>query len=140
MSAPIQVIGGRTYSFGTIPPLDAVDVEIAIASVIGEPLFRMFMDHKKTGNTPEEEQAAMASAIGLLMSKMNKALLRETLTTVFSFVGVDGRARIDINSDFMGRNKELWLVFIAALRHNFSDFLPESLLNSMQGKIQAASV
>lgn len=127
-------IGERTYSFGTLPPVEAVRVEVAVARVIGEPLFKAFMDAKKTGSTEKEAEQAGATAIGLLLSKMNADELLETMKTVFQYVTCDGK-RVDINATFTGRNKELWQVFIAALRFNFSDFLPAGLFASVQSAV-----
>lgn len=124
-------IGDRTFTFGVIPAMEAVKVEVAIARVIGEPLFKAFMDAKKTGAAEEDAEQAGAAAIGLLLSKMNAAELLETMQTVFQYVTCDGK-RVEINATFTGRNKELWQVFVAALRFNFSDFLPEGLFASVQ--------
>lgn len=124
-------IGERTYTFGTIPPFEAIRVEVAIAKVIGEPLFKAFMDAKKTGSTEADAEQAGAAAVGLLCSKMDADELIATMETVFKYVSVDGK-RVDITAHFNGKNKELWQVFIAALRHNFSDFLPESLFASLR--------
>lgn len=127
-------IGDRTFSFGVIPAFEAVKVEVAIARVIGEPLFKAFMDAKKTGSAEQEAEQAGATAIGLLLSKMNADELLETMRTVFQYVTCDGK-RVDINATFTGRNKELWQVFIAALRFNFSDFLPEGLFASVRNAV-----
>lgn len=127
-------IGERTYSFGTIPPVEAVRVEVAIARVIGEPLFKAFMDAKKTGSTEKDAEQAGATAIGLLLSKMDADELLATMETVFKYVTCDGK-RVEINATFAGRNKELWQVFIAALRFNFSDFLPAGLFASVQSAV-----
>lgn len=124
-------IGGRTFSFGTIPPMEAIKVEVAIARVIGEPLFKAFMDAKKTGSTEKDAEQAGATAIGLLLSKMDADELLTTMETVFKYVSCDGQ-RVEMNSTFAGRNKEVWQVFIAALRFNFSDFLPEGLFASIR--------
>lgn len=134
MTDNTKQIGDRTFSFGTIPAIEAVKVEIAVARVIGEPLFKAFMDAKKTGSTEDDAEAAGATAIGLLLSKMKAEELIETMETVFKYVSCDGK-RVDINGTFTGRNKELWQAFIAALRFNFSDFLPEGLFASVQSKI-----
>jgi hypothetical protein len=131
-------IGGRTFSFGTIPPTEAIKVEVSVARVIGEPLFKAFMDYRKTGGTPDSEAQSGAAAIGMLLSKMDADDLIATMTTVFKYVSVDGK-RANIDADFAGRNKELWLVFIAALRFNFSDFLPAGLLDSLAAKASPAS-
>ena len=127
-------IGERTYSFGTIPPVEAVRVEVSVARVIGEPLFKAFMDAKKTGSTEQDAEQAGATAIGLLLSKMDADELLATMETVFKYVTCDGK-RVDINATFTGRNKELWQVFIAALRFNFSDFLPAGLFASVQSAV-----
>lgn len=128
-----QTIGGRTYSFGTIPALEAVRVEVSVARVIGEPLFKAFMDAKKTGSSEADAEQAGAAAIGLLLSKMDADELLVTMETVFKYVSCDGK-RVDINVTFTGRNKELWQVFVGALRFNFSDFLPEGLFVSVPSK------
>ncbi|MDX9707853.1 MAG: putative phage tail assembly chaperone [Azospira sp.] len=127
-------IGERTYSFGTLPPVEAVRVEVAVARVIGEPLFKAFMDAKKTGSTEKDAEQAGATAIGLLLSKMDADELLATMETVFKYVTCDGK-RVEINATFSGRNKELWQVFIAALRFNFSDFLPAGLFASVQSAV-----
>lgn len=127
-------IGERTYSFGTIPPVEAVRVEVSVARVIGEPLFKAFMDAKKTGSTEKDAEQAGATAIGLLLSKMDADELLATMETVFKYVTCDGK-RVEINATFSGRNKELWQVFIAALRFNFSDFLPAGLFASVQSAV-----
>lgn len=127
-------IGDRNYSFGTIPPVEAVRVEVAVARVIGEPLFKAFMDAKKTGSTEQDAEQAGATAIGLLLSKMDADELLATMETVFKYVSCDGK-RVEINATFTGRNKELWQVFIAALRFNFSDFLPAGLFASVQSAV-----
>jgi hypothetical protein len=117
----------RTYTFGTIPALEAIGVEVAIARVVGEPLFKAFADAKNGGKVTAEAMAAGAAAIGLLTAKMDKAELIETMTTVFKYVGHSGKPNTNIDADFTGRNKELWTVFIAALKFNFADFLPDGL-------------
>jgi hypothetical protein len=127
-------IGERTYSFGTIPPVEAVRVEVSVARVIGEPLFKAFMDAKKTGSTEKDAEQAGATAIGLLLSKMDADELLATMETVFKYVTCDGK-RVEINATFAGRNKELWQVLIAALRFNFSDFLPAGLFASVQSAV-----
>lgn len=123
------IINGRTYSFGTIPAVEAVRVEVAIARVIGEPLFKAFME-TKAGGTSQDTAAAGATAVGLLMAKMDADELLKTMETVFTYVSCDGK-RVNINETFTGKNYELWEVFIEALRCNFSDFFPDGLLASL---------
>lgn len=126
----------RHYSFGVLPAFEAVDVEIMVAKVIGEPLFQAFTAAKKEGEAigVEEQQSAGAAAIGLMLSRMEPENIKKAMTTVFTYVSCDGK-RIEIQSHFTGKNKEMWQVFIAALRFNFSDFFPESLLASVSASM-----
>lgn len=128
MSTDVKTIGERKYSFGTIPATTAIKVEVAIARVIGEPLFKAFTSVGKMDDKKAMKEAGMA-AIGLMAARMDADELLVTMKTVFGFVTFDGK-RIDIDQHFTGRNKELWEVFVAALQHNFSDFLPDSLFDS----------
>lgn len=126
-----KLINDRTFAFGMIPAIEAVKVEVSIARVIGEPLFRAFMDAKKTGSDEAAAEQAGAAAIGLMASHMDADELLKTMNTVFQYITCDGK-RVDINTTFTGRNKELWQVFIEALRFNFSDFLPAGLFASLR--------
>lgn len=131
-------IGDRQFTFGTIPPIEAVRVQVAVARVIGEPLFKAFMDSKKTGEGDEESVAsAGAAAIGLLLSKMDADELLKTMETVFRYVSVDGK-RVQIDATFNGRPKDMWQAFLGALAFNFSDFLPAGLFASLRAKMPAS--
>ena len=128
--------GGRLFSFGHLPPTEAILVEVAIARVCGDALFKAFASTKKSAGQTEEEAKASAlaagsAAIGLMLTRMDGDELVATMERVFKYVSVDGN-RCIIEQDFLGRNKELWLVFIAAIKFNFSDFLTEGLLASVQ--------
>lgn len=145
------VIDDRTFSFGHISATEAVRVEVAIARVIGEPLFKAFMDASKgklksgaiadqpekgkkaPKKTPEELKAerdemlqsmaqAAGASIGLLASNMDPDELLATMETVMKYVSVDGQRIISIDATFANKHRELWQVFIHALRFNFSDF------------------
>lgn len=132
MSTKDVTFGNRKYAFGTIPAIEAVRVEVAVARVIGEPLFKAFMATKNADGKANAQEAG-AAAIGLLLTKMDAVELVATMESVFAYVTCNGK-RIDINSTFTGRNKELWQVFIAALQFNFSDFFPEGLSALTTGK------
>lgn len=137
-------IGERVYTFGMLMPEESIRVQVAVARVIGEPLFAAFVSAKG------EDDAAVAEAgkvaIGLLLTKMDADELITTVGRVFKQVGItpgegypQGKAAITMNGDFVGKPKEVWLVFAAALRFNFSDFLPAKLLASAQGLVKKAS-
>lgn len=128
-----KIINGRQYSFSNLSATDAVAVEVSIARVIGEPLFKAFTAAK---DGEQDAQAAGAAAIGLLASKMDAKDLLQTMQTVFKCASVDGKPiNGDIDTHFTGRNRELWQAFIAALQFNFADFFPAGLLDSVREKV-----
>jgi hypothetical protein len=114
-----------------MPPTKSIKVEVTIARVIGEPLFKAFMDHRQTGESQQSMMQAGAAAIGLMASRLDADELLQTMITVFEYVSCDSKRIGSIDECFVGRNKELWEVFIYALRFNFTDFLRESLFDSI---------
>jgi hypothetical protein len=116
----MYTLNGKTYTFGTIPPYEAVRIQVAIARVTGEAIFKSFAGYKKGDNV--DLQAIGSVAIGLMASRMDPDELVATMEAVFNYVNVDKRKLI-VDSDFNGKPKDMWLVFFQALRHNFSDFI-----------------
>ena len=113
------IIGDRTYVFGTIPAIQAVKVEIAIAKVIGEPLFKAFTESKEA-----DSKVIGGNILALITTNMKADEILGVMETVMEFTTCNG-SRIDIDSTFTGRNKELWSVFLGGLKFNFADFLKE---------------
>jgi hypothetical protein len=135
VSAPTKEIGGRTFSFGTISAVNAVRIEVAIARVIGEPLFKAFVEGQgKKKASDEDQMAIVASAIGLLTAKMDPDELLTTIATVFASVTLEGKP-ISLEVHFTGRNRDVWEVFGEALKVNFADFFPAGLFASLAGAI-----
>jgi hypothetical protein len=136
---------GRKFSFGMIPPMEAIGVEVSIVGVIGEPLFRALMiagNKEKVAAMSKQEQDKLGAdvvgmAIGLLASRLDAEELKKTIRIVFKYVGTSESVSIaeTIDQVFMGKNRQLWEVFIYALRFNFTDFFPESLLASVRSKL-----
>jgi tail assembly chaperone len=122
MSANMKKIGGRTFSFGVMPATVALGVEVSVMRVIGEPLFKALTTAEKKDKGKMLEIGG--AAVGLMAARMDAAELQRTMQTVFEYVSVDGQ-RVNIDSHFTGRNKELWQVFIEALQVNFADFFSE---------------
>lgn len=129
-------IGDRTYSYGVIPASKAVILEIEIAKLIGEPLFKAFITAAE-GTEPKDNMDTAGVAIGLLCSKADSASFLKMLNTVFEHTSCNGQ-RIEIDATFTGRNREMLQVFIYGLRFNFRDFFPDSLFASIRAKMGAA--
>ena len=129
MAGQNMKLGETTYTFGMLPPSKAIPVQVAVARVIGEPLFQLFTESKK--GSPEEQQQKALSALALIAAKMDPVELTNTMRAVVeNYTSANDKRIVDIDSTFQGKNKELWQVFIGALRYNFSDFFPEGLLDS----------
>jgi hypothetical protein len=121
--ATIEKIGGRTYSFGPMPASKALRVEVAIARVIGEPLFKALTGNDPSiGNKKEQMKQMGMAAVGMMTSRMDADELLVTMQAVFDHISVDGQPIVNIDAAFTGRNKELWQVFIKGLQVNFADF------------------
>lgn len=126
-------IGDRVISVGFLPALKAVKVQVAIANLCGEALFKAVTT--KNNNTEE----AGAAAISALTSHLDSDVLINAMTTVFEYVTIDGKRVSSIDEAFAGgRNKELWQVFFFALKVNFKDFFPESLFRSIAAKVTSS--
>jgi hypothetical protein len=53
MSAPIQTIGGRRFSFGKMSATNAVRVHLALLKVLGEPLVKLLVLGKDKAEAPK---------------------------------------------------------------------------------------
>lgn len=127
------IIDGRSYSFGFVPPTRSIIVQVAISKVIGEPLFKALVENTDVNTADKKAIAARvaqsgAAVIGLMTSRMDAAEIVACMKTVFEFASCDGE-RINIESTFIGRPREMWQAFFYGLKVNFADFLPESLFN-----------
>lgn len=125
------LLGGRTYSFGMVPATEAVFLELEIARLIGEPLFKVFAAPK---DQKEDNVALAGTVIGLICSKADPDQFLKMLQTIFKYTSCDGQ-RVDIDATFTGHNREMIQVFAYGLRYNFQDFFPESLLASIRAKM-----
>lgn len=124
-SAPQKVFGDRTFAFGTIPPSDALDIQVDIVRIFGEGVLRLLIGH---GREQAAQLEAFAAAIRTIASHPNaktlKQEVKDMLSTAFRFVTCAG-APVTFDITFHGKNKELWLVFAEAVKTNFADFFQE---------------
>lgn len=131
--------GGRIYLIRQMPPTQALKVEVFLLRTLGEPLLRSASQGSST--------ATFTAAIGLLTSRLDEEELTRVMATVFQYVGIlDQAIRIcekgdvagaGLDTHFLGKNKDLWLVFVEALRVNFADFFGESLsLSSLLERVK----
>lgn len=139
--------GGRRFSFGVIPPTKAIKVECSVVRVIGEPLFKTLVlasdKEKMKGKTKDETDKMgvemLSMVVGLLGAKLDDEEILSTMKICFEYVSCDGNRITSIDETFIGRNREIWEVFIYALRFNFFDFFPASLLDSIKQKLPKLS-
>jgi hypothetical protein len=133
--------GNRVYLIRQMPPRLAVPMEVYLAKTLGQPMFKAF-------STAElSSEGAMALAVGLFTERLDDAQLLKMMQTAFRFVGIkdviiriceenDGGEGLDTH--FVGRNRELWQVFIKVLQVNFADFFVGALSpSSLFAKLRA---
>lgn len=114
-------IGGRVVVIGGLSAEKAIKVQLVIAQAVGEPLFKAV-----SGKGGMADQGAITAALGAVAKNVEYETLIDTMKTVFECVTIDGKRINSIDESFNGRHKEMWQVFIEALKANFADFLPES--------------
>jgi hypothetical protein len=120
-SAEIRTVNGNDYGIKKMPAADSLRVQVAIARVVGEPLFRSLMDAK--GNLKSEDaDKAFGNAIGLMTSRMDADELIAVMNMVLKGVANGNKVSLKVD-DFDGRPLDLWLVFIEGLKVSFGDFL-----------------
>lgn len=112
-------IGGRKVVIGGLSCEKAVKVQLVIAQAVGEPLFKAV-----SGKDGANNQGAITAALGAVAKNIEYETLMDTMRTVFECVTIDGKRINSIDETFNGRSKDMWLVFIEALKANFADFLP----------------
>lgn len=130
MSENLKQIGGRTVSVGMMPPTVAVPVQVKLATMLGGSIVRV-AQAKGKNLTDDEIGAALLDAI---TAKLDPDATLDTVKTVMQYVTVEGKPVRSIDETFVGRNLELWQVFVYALQVNFGDFFDgaRSILRSGQ--------
>jgi hypothetical protein len=132
-NAPIREVGGRKFAIGTLPPTRAIKVQAQIVKLAGEPVFRAFAEAKKAGaGNKEAMEAAFFAALGGIGSRLDEDVVLSMMEVLFAHCTCDGQA-INIDSTFMGKLRDMWVVFFEALRVNFADLFPAGLSLSAPG-------
>ncbi len=139
MADKTLVVGDAVYEFEYVPAEFALKVQLFVMKTIGDALFRAFMDYRTNGGTQEAELIAGAQAITAIAARADAAELKEAMETVFRYTiagkkGEPARKTVTLDDFNGGKTRQMWQVFIAALRFNFSDFLPDGLLPSGPAK------
>ena len=151
MGAPRKDIGGRTFAFGTIPGSKCLDIIPALAVPIVEVLKRIGK-HNVEKLTEEEASLLMAEAILVLMSMPSRDYTSpdgahrfgsQTLFAILfehtTIVATPKPRLVNIDQDFTGRVRDMYLVAMEALKVNFADFFPAAPSGSSPGETPVAS-
>ena len=142
-----KVIGGVTYSFHTLPASKAVHVHVALARVIGDAVkggggSQLLAAIGKQETTEADADTQMRALMSAIMSVSaddwvtpdgrRMMGLTSLMATMFEYVRAGGKS-VDIDVNFTGRGRDIYLVLGEALRHNFAGFLGESHSPSSPG-------
>lgn len=123
--------GGREFDFCLMPASVSLGIQVDAAHVIGPSIIKAI---EISGASEADQAAALPAIIGdftkaLTTLPPGKAL--EIARTLFHYVyvedGPEGRRETEIDVDFTGKPKMMWLVIAEALKANLGDFFPGSL-------------
>jgi hypothetical protein len=116
-SANTLTIGGRTVVITRCAATEALDLELSLTKVVGGGI----------GSVLDSPDGIMA-ALGGVARQLTHAELLRLMNLVFQYVTVDGQPVKDINSTFADRPRDIWEVFLEAVKHNLGplgDWLKE---------------
>ena len=112
------VLNGKTFYFRHPSPVDALKIQVNVIKIGGEGIMNALV---QSDTSP---QVIAAVIIAGSSKTITYDLLIETLTMAFNYVSVDGK-RLNMDIEFVGRPKDLWVVFVEAMRYSFTSFFPE---------------
>lgn len=150
MSAPEKNIGGRRFSFGTIPPdPDGIEIEMMVVRVCGETLIKVYAEMAEKGDQPKTDTEwlpLIGDLLPVIMSRLHARDhvqpdgarvmgLMSAMNTVFKYVRCEG---VPLTTEmFTGRpGKEKYAVFFEALKVNFDGFFGVGLSPSLPDTTQ----
>jgi len=119
-------IGGRTIEIHRCSAMEALDLELSIARVAGN-VDISAITAAGAGKLAEAVALGLVDVIGGIAKNLTHAELVRLMEMQFKYIRIDGKPFRDINEDFSDRPKDIWEVFIAAIKHNLGP-LGEGLL------------
>jgi hypothetical protein len=123
-------IGSRTIEIHRCAATEALDLELSIARVAGN-IDISAITAAGAGKLAEAVALGLADVVGGIAKNLTHAELLRLMNMLFQYVRIDGKPFRDINEDFADRPKDIWEVFIAAIKHNLGP-LGEGLLPKSQ--------
>ncbi len=129
--------GGREFAFGMMSATDALKVQVALLRALGEPMLKAIATIGDPTHASDAQQSMfMLQAASALTARMDAKELTEIMELTFSSCTCAGQP-ITMDLTFgpdpvtgKGRRKEVWTVFVEALKVNLGDFFDDALLDS----------
>jgi hypothetical protein len=132
MAALQKVINGRTYSFDRCAAIEALDLELSLAKVGASEFANV--DVAAFASLAGQDDALraalglqLAESLGRIAKNLTHAELVRLMTLVFQYVSCDGVTITNLNVTFADRPRDIWMVFVEALKVNLGP-LGEGLL------------
>jgi len=128
-------IGGHNYSVGYWDVDTSTATLTRLFKILGEPLGKVLLgalEGKEEGQSlldvklDENQGKFLSEAISGLSMRLNEDEVKNLLRQCCKQLLCDGK-QIDYNTHFMGKIGHLFKVCLFVLRHQYSDFLGESL-------------
>lgn len=127
-----STINGRVFSTGWLPPEKAIDVEMALVTLLGPALF------KTLSSKSADPSEAGALAIVALAQGVDSEKIKPVLKTLHACVTIDGKFVQFEEAYSQGRHRDVWQMALFVLKYNFADFLPGGLLAALKAKVAQA--
>jgi hypothetical protein len=124
-------IGGRTIEIHRCAATEALDLELSIARVAGNVDISAITAAGAGKLAEAVALGGLVDVVGGIAKNLTHAELMRLMNMQFQYVRIDGKPFRDINEDFSDRPKDIWEVFIAAIKHNLGP-LGEGLLQKSQ--------
>lgn len=127
-------INGRTYIIGTWDVDKSLETLVWLAKTFGEGFLTLFMSEDgfettakvAQGEVNEAEESLMQDFVSAILNKLDPKEYVKYSKIICSGVRCNGQD-IDFKFHFAGKMGEMHRVMFAILKHQYSDFLPESV-------------
>lgn len=120
-------IGGRQVTITRCSATQALDLQLALAKVVGDVDVGLLMDDK----VPDTVKASEAMGILTHAAKsLTLAELTRIMLIVLQHTMIDGKKFKGIDEDFADRPLDLWQAFIEGLKHNLGPLVAGLLRSS----------
>jgi hypothetical protein len=129
ISSTTTTIGGRTVQIFRCTAVEALDLELSILRAVGK-VDVASLTQASTGDLHGALTAGLLDMFGGMAKNLSHAELLRLMNMLFQYVTIDGQKFRDINESFADRPRDVWQVFVEAIKHNLGPLVGGLLTGS----------